>query len=108
LRDQNLRGTETVRLPTSGGFCLTGEGGLQAGKEVSADDAGTQRSLLRRGTRLLRTGAYAVPLDHAAQRRALFEGAWLAVAAASQGDLEECTVWVRATVSRPTVHAFAA
>jgi hypothetical protein len=83
-------------LDTQAGYALTHAGVLAHG----ADDAETQRSLLRRGTRLLRTGAYAVPLDHSAQRRALFEGAWLALATASQGDLEQACTVGQLTVAR--------
>ncbi len=38
---------------------------------------------------LLRTGAYRVPADDPSQRRALFEGAWLALGHAAQGDYRE-------------------
>lgn len=65
-----------------------------------ANEPGAARPLLRRGSRLLRTGAHAASLDHAAQRRALFEGAWLAVAAASQGDLEQACSIGRVAVAR--------
>lgn len=51
-------------------------------------DRGHSRALLRRGRDLLATGAHTTPLsDTSQQRRALFEGAWLAVAAAHLGDL---------------------
>ncbi len=65
-----------------------------------ADDPGAARSLLRRGSQLLRTGAYAIPFDHVAQRRALLEGAWLAVAVASQGELEQACSIGRVAVAR--------
>jgi len=40
------------------------------------------------------------PLDDASQRRALFEGAWLAVAAAGQGDLEQACAVGQVAVAR--------
>lgn len=45
-------------------------------------------ALLRRGQRLLDGGAHTYPLGSPSERRALFEGAWLAVATAQLGDLE--------------------
>lgn len=59
---------------------------------VLAGNSGNRRaarSLASRGSQLLATGAYGVPPDHPAQRRALFEGAWLAVATACEGDLRQ-------------------
>jgi hypothetical protein len=59
------------------------------------------RPLLRRGTRLLGTGAHDVPLaDTGSQRRALFEGAWLSVAAAVRGDLEQACAHGRRALAR--------
>ncbi|MGH3756080.1 MAG: carph-isopro domain-containing protein, partial [Pseudonocardiaceae bacterium] len=76
-------------LDTRAGYALTHAGTLA----VAAGDHQTGTALLRRGERLLRTGAHALPMDHPAQSRALFEGAWLSVAAAGQGDLEQaCTI----------------
>lgn len=89
-------------LDTQAGYALTHAGVLAH----DADDTSTKRSLIRRGTRLLHTGVHAVSLDHASQRRALFEGAWLAVAAASQGELEQaCTVGRLAVARTHTVHS---
>ena len=63
--------------------------------------------VLRRGDRFLRTGAHGIPLDESSsQRRALFEGAWLAVAAATRGDLEDACSLGRLAVARTeTVHS---
>ncbi len=89
-------------LDTQAGYALTHAGVLAQG----ADDPGAARSLLRRGSELLRTGAHAISFDDASQRRALFEGAWLAVAAASQGDLEQaCSVGQVAVARTQTVHS---
>jgi hypothetical protein len=67
---------------------------------LSNDGPATARELLRRGDRLLRTGAHAVSLDDPAQRRALFEGAWLAVAAAARGDVERACALGRIALTR--------
>ncbi len=76
-------------LDSRAGYALAHAGTLAA----AAGDHQTGTALLRRGERLLRTGAHALPVDHPAQRRALFEGAWLSVAAAGQGDLAQaCTI----------------
>lgn len=58
------------------------------------------RDMLRRGTALLRTGAHDRPLDDASQRRALYEGAWLALAYAARGDLEGACGEARTAVGR--------
>ncbi|MGH8922319.1 MAG: transcriptional regulator, partial [Actinomycetes bacterium] len=80
-------------LDTQAGYALTHAGTL-------ATAAGNHRAgsaLFRRGERLLRTGAHDLSIDHPAQRRALFEGAWLSVAATGQGQLEQaCTIGNRA------------
>ena len=56
--------------------------------------------MLREGEKLLRTGAYDRPLTTESQRRALFEGAWLATAAAGRGNLEEACALGRIAVAR--------
>lgn len=89
-------------LDTQAGYALAHAGVLAQ----LADDRGMRRSMLHRATQLLRTGAHTVPLDHASQRRALFEGAWLAVAAANRGDLEQACAVGRVAVERTqTVHS---
>ncbi len=76
-------------LESRAGYALAHAGTLAA----AAGDHQTGTVLLRRGERLLRTGAHALPVDHFDQCRILFEGAWLSVAAAGQGDLEQaCTI----------------
>ena len=75
-------------LDAQAGYSLAHAGALA----TSAGDRSARRSLLRRGEQLLRTGAHDLPLGHPSQRRALFEGAWLSVAAACRGDVEQaCT-----------------
>ncbi|MGH3898179.1 MAG: carph-isopro domain-containing protein [Pseudonocardiaceae bacterium] len=78
------------------GYALTHAGTLAA----AAGDQQTGTVLLRRGERLLRTGAHALPEDHFDQRRALFEGAWLSVAAAGQGDLKQACMIGSLAVTR--------
>ncbi|NED93501.1 transcriptional regulator, partial [Streptomyces sp. SID11233] len=46
------------------------------------------RRLLAQGTEMLRSGAYEVPRGDPSQRRAMFEGAWLALGHSAHGDLE--------------------
>lgn len=67
--------------------CQAGYALILAGRNhlASGDQAG--RSMLRRGAALLRTGAHDRPLGDASQRRALYEGAWLALAYTARGDL---------------------
>jgi len=83
-------------LDTQAGYALTHAGML-------ASDSGStssSHSMLRVGERLLRRGAYDRPLTDQAQRRALFEGAWLATAAAGRGNLEEACTLGRTAVAR--------
>ncbi|MCT2589838.1 transcriptional regulator [Streptomyces sp. N2-109] len=46
------------------------------------------RRSLAQGTAMLRTGAYEVPCGDPSQRRAMFEGAWLALGHSARGELE--------------------
>jgi hypothetical protein len=63
-------------------------------------DKPTRRTLVRRGEQLLRGGAHDLPLRDPSSRRALFEGSWLAVAVAYQGDLEQATSIAATAVDR--------
>jgi hypothetical protein len=83
-------------LDTQAGYALTHVGTLAS--ESGSGSAG--RTMLRQGEKLLRKGAYDRPLTDQAQRRALFEGAWLATAAAGRGNLEEACALGRTAVSR--------
>jgi hypothetical protein len=56
--------------------------------------------MLRRGTTLLRTGAHDRPLGDASQRRALYEGAWLALAYTAGGDLAGACGETRTAITR--------
>lgn len=74
--------------------CQAGYAMILAGRRIVAE--GNQaggRKLLRKGESLLRTGAYSRSLDEPSQRRALFEGGWLALGYTAQGKIDEaCTV----------------
>ncbi|WP_329476136.1 transcriptional regulator [Kribbella sp. NBC_01484] len=83
-------------LDTQAGYALTHVGTLAS----ESGDASVGRSMLREGEKLLRKGAYDRPLTAEAQRRALFEGAWLATAAAGRGNLEEACALGRTAVAR--------
>ncbi|MEU4294729.1 transcriptional regulator [Kribbella sp. NPDC026596] len=83
-------------LDAQAGYALTHVGMLAS--ESGNTSAG--RSMLREGEKLLRTGAYDRPLTTESQRRALFEGAWLATAAAGRGNLEEACALGRIAVAR--------
>jgi transcriptional regulator with XRE-family HTH domain len=83
-------------LDTQAGYALVHAGVLSQ----DGGDRHAAQALLDRGEQLLSTGAHAWPLDDASQRRALFEGAWLAVAAASRGDLAQAATFGRQAVAR--------
>jgi hypothetical protein len=64
-----------------------------ARKYTSRGETDKATKLFARGQALLQTGAHSRGLDHPQQRRALFEGAWLALAYSGSGDSESaCTV----------------
>lgn len=74
--------------------CQAGYAMILAGRHAVANGAGANgRVLLRKGAALLRTGAYARRPDVPYQRRALYEGAWLALAYTAHGKLDDaCAV----------------
>jgi hypothetical protein len=80
--------------------CQAGYALVLAGRDRLADGDRAGRGMLRQGTTLLRTGAHNVPLADASQRRALYEGAWLALAYSARGDLETACGEARAAISR--------
>lgn len=82
-------------LDTQAGYAL-----VRAGILALADDRSAAKTLVRRGEKLLRTGAYAVAMNHSGQRRAMFEGAWLANAAAARGHLEKACEFGRTALAR--------
>jgi len=74
--------------------CQAGYSYVIAGRQAMADgETRSSRALLRRGIHLLSQGAHGLPLDDPSQRRALYEGAWLALGYAGAGKLDEaCSV----------------
>jgi hypothetical protein len=80
--------------------CQAGYALVLAGREQLAGSDRAGRATLRRGTALLRTGAHRLPHDDASQRRALYEGAWLALAYAAYGDLESACAEARTATGR--------
>lgn len=80
--------------------CQAGYALVLAGRDRLAEGDRAGRAMLRRGTALLRTGAHNRPLDDASQRRALYEGAWLALAYAARGDFEGACGEARAAIGR--------
>lgn len=81
--------------------CQAGYALVLAGRQVQADGDGAGRAMLRRGAALLRTGAHRLPYDDdTAQRRALYEGAWLSLAYTACGDLQSACAEARVAVGR--------
>ncbi|MDX3855405.1 carph-isopro domain-containing protein [Streptomyces sp. AK02-01A] len=69
--------------------CQAGYGLIQMGRAQLKADGGTRgRRFLAQGAEMLRSGAYDVPRGDPSQRRAMFEGAWLALGHIAHGDLE--------------------
>ncbi|MEU0557466.1 carph-isopro domain-containing protein [Dactylosporangium sp. NPDC006015] len=70
--------------------CQAGYAMVLAGRQsVAAGDGASGRAQLRHGAALLRKGAYARKPDLPYQRRALYEGAWLALAYTAHGKLDD-------------------
>jgi hypothetical protein len=81
--------------------CQAGYAMIRAGRSVIASGAATDgRALLRKGEALLRTGAYARRTDVPHQRRALYEGAWLALGYTAHGKLDEACEVARMALPR--------
>ncbi|MGQ4484438.1 transcriptional regulator [Streptomyces sp. SAS_281] len=69
--------------------CQAGYGLIQMGRARLKADGGTRgRRFLAQGAEMLRSGAYDVPRGDPSQRRAMSEGAWLALGHSAHGDLE--------------------
>lgn len=69
-------------------------------RRLRTEDRGGARRLIGDGEALLRAGAYDRPLDDPAARRPLYEGAWLALACAAHGRLEESCDLGRTAIRR--------
>jgi hypothetical protein len=74
--------------------CQAGYSLIRMGRNQLAEgDGAAGRASLKEGARLLRTGAYHLPSPDPSDRRALFEGAWLALAYTARGKVDDaCTV----------------
>lgn len=80
--------------------CQAGYALVLAGRDRLAVGDRAGRAMLRRGITLLQTGAHDRPLGDASQRRALYEGGWLALAYTARGDLEGACGEARAAIGR--------
>ncbi|WP_431728326.1 carph-isopro domain-containing protein [Verrucosispora sp. TAA-831] len=81
--------------------CQTGYAMILAGRQTVATGRGIDgRALLRKGEALLRTGAYARRPDVPYQRRALYEGAWLALGYTAHGKLDDACAVTRMALPR--------
>lgn len=81
--------------------CQAGYSLIMMGRR-EREDAHVRRGngLVRDGQRLLRTGAYDWQLSHPSQRRALYEGSWLALGCATRGHLDEACEVGRTALAR--------
>lgn len=81
--------------------CQAGYALVLIGRQCLAGGDRSGRVMLRRGIALLRTGAHHLPYDDiVSQRRALYEGAWLSLAYAGDGDLEGACAETRIALGR--------
>ncbi|MEU9473450.1 carph-isopro domain-containing protein [Streptomyces avermitilis] len=81
--------------------CQTGYSTINLGRSAFREgNRSTGRSLVRRGEELLETGAHMVSKGDPSQRRALFEGAWLALGYSTSGELERSCEIARTAVAR--------
>lgn len=89
-------------LDCQAGYALIHLGRVRHGEGATAQG----RRFVTRGTALLATGAHEAPLDDPSQRRALFEGAWLALGYTSSGETElACQIATTATQRLATVRS---
>lgn len=82
--------------------CQAGYAMIQLGRAQKRVSSGSPKRLLRTGTGLLETGAYSFPTGGPSDRRALFEGAWLALGHSSRGELEQACAIGELAASRLT------
>lgn len=87
--------------------CQTGYSMINLGRSaVHEGNRSTGRSLVRRGEQFLETGAHLVSKGDPSQRRALFEGAWLALGYSTSGELERsCQIASTAVARLETVRS---
>jgi hypothetical protein len=80
--------------------CQAGYAHVAMGRRQLALGDRAGRSDLTDGIALLRTGAFAVPAGDPSQRRALYEGAWLALGHAGLGDYTEALALAETAAAR--------
>jgi hypothetical protein len=81
--------------------CQTGYSTINLGRStVQEGNRSAGRGLVRRGAELVETGAHRVSKGDPSQRRALFEGAWLALGYSTSGELERSCEIARTAVAR--------
>lgn len=81
--------------------CQAGYAMIRAGRHLLASGSAARgRATLRKGEALLRTGAHARPVDAPNQRRALYEGAWLALGYTAHRKLDEACAVTRMALPR--------
>ncbi|SOE32511.1 carph-isopro domain-containing protein [Streptomyces sp. OK228] len=81
--------------------CQTGYSMINLGRSAFGEgNRSTGRGLVRRGEALLGTGAHMVSKGDPSQRRALFEGAWLALGYSTSGELERSCEIARTAIAR--------
>lgn len=73
---------------------------MLAKRKIDDGDGSSAVTALRQGQQLLEAGAYQRPLHEPAQRRALYEGSWLAFAYALDGQYAEACRVGRLAISR--------
>ncbi len=85
--------------------CQAGYSKISLGRTTFANGGrSTGRTYMRDGQALLETGAHTVPAGDPSQRRALFEGSWLALGYNTTGDLERaCDIGRTAAARLPDV-----
>lgn len=80
--------------------CQAGYSYVLAGRRARAGDKRRSRALLRRGEELLSRGAFQVSLHDPSQRRALYEGSWLALGYVANGKLDRSAAVAEVAVRR--------
>lgn len=81
--------------------CQAGYSLIQIGRQQQrSGDVAQAKRHLSEGQQLLESGAHDLPLDDPSQRRALYEGAWLALGYAARGQLDEACNSGRTAVTR--------
>ncbi|WP_405988436.1 carph-isopro domain-containing protein [Streptomyces sp. NBC_00986] len=81
--------------------CQTGYSMINLGRSaVHQGSRSIGRGFVRRGEQFLETGAHLVSKGDPSQRRALFEGAWLALGYSTSGELERSCQIARTAVAR--------